>query len=372
MGAGKGAEVCEGTGDMTIIYAAVLLGILIFVHELGHFLLAKMLGVKVLKFSLGFGPKVVGKTYGETEYCISAVPLGGFVKMLGEEPGEEIPEAERERAYGSQPVWKRFAIVCSGPLFNLVFAVLVFFLIFVNGVPYLLPEVGTVTADSPAYSAGIKKGDRIVEINGAQIKKWEDMTSVIHPSAGKEIRITIQRGTSDFALSLTPEKKAVKDIFGEEKTVGLIGITPSGRTSLEQTSIAGALSLAFTRTWEISSLTLVAIVKLIQHIIPASTIGGPIMIVDMAGKQASQGAVSFFAFMAIISINLGILNLLPIPILDGGHLMFLGIEFFRGRPVSEKVFMFAQRVGLALLVTLMVFAFYNDIIRMFTGTMSPK
>ena len=372
MGAGKGAKVCEGIREMTIIYAAVLLGILIFVHEFGHFLLAKLLGVKVLKFSLGFGPRVVGRTYGETEYCISAVPLGWYVKMLGEEPGEEIPEPERQRAYGSQPVWKRFAIVFSGPFFNLAFAVLVFFLIFVNGVPYLLPEVGTVTADSPAYREGIKKGDRIVKINDAPIEKWEDMTSVIHTSAGKEIRITIQRGASDFALSITPEKKAVKDIFGEEKTVGLIGITPSGRTSIEQTSISGALSLAFTRTWEISSLTLVAIVKLIERIIPASTIGGPIMIVDMAGKQAAQGAVSFFAFMAIISINLGILNLLPIPILDGGHLMFLGIEFVRGKPVSEKVFMFAQRVGIALLVTLMVFAFYNDIIRMFTGPISPK
>jgi regulator of sigma E protease len=372
MGTRKGAEVCEGIRAMTIVYAAVLLGILIFVHEFGHFLLAKLLGVKVLKFSLGFGPKVVGKTYGETEYCVSAVPLGGYVKMLGEEPGEEIPEPERRRAYGSQPVWKRFAIVFSGPLFNLGFAVLVFFLIFANGVPYLLPEVGEITADSPAHREGIEKGDRIVKINNTPIKRWEDMTSVIHTSAGKEIRITIQRGSSDFALSITPEKKVVKDIFGEGRTVGLIGIAPSGRTSVEQVGIPGAFSLACTRTWEISSLTLVSIVKLIQRIIPASTIGGPIMIVDMAGKQASQGAMSFFAFMAIISINLGILNLLPIPILDGGHLMFLGIEFVRGRPVSEKVFMFAQRIGLALLVTLMVFAFYNDITRMFTGAILPK
>lgn len=360
---------------MTVIYAAVLLGILIFVHEFGHFLFSKWLGVKVLKFSLGFGPKVIGKTYGETEYCISAVPLGGYVKMLGQSDTpqeEEIPEAEKHRAYNFQPIWKRFLIVFSGPLFNLIFAALVFFFIFVNGVPYLLPEVGDVTADSPAYREGITKGDRIIEVNNTPINRWDDMTSIIHNSAGKEIRIKIKRDSSDFAVSIIPEKKVLKDIFGEGKTVGLIGITPSGRTSIEQESVSGALSLAVTRTWEISELTLVSIVKLVQRIIPASTIGGPIMIVEMAGKQASHGAMSFFTFMAIISINLGVLNLLPIPVLDGGHLMFLGIEFVRRKPVSEKVMMFAQRVGLALLITLMVFAFYNDIMRMITGSVLPR
>jgi len=361
---------------MTIIYAAVLLGILIFVHELGHFIVAKLLGVKVLKFSLGFGPKIMGKTFGETEYCLSAVPLGGYVKMLGQEdmPEEqaEIPEEDRHRAYNFQPVWKRFVIVLTGPVFNLVFAAFVFFFIFLNGVPYLLPEVGDVTADSAAFRKGIVKGDRIVEVNDVRIDKWDDMTSIIHQSAEKQIRVKIKRDSSVLDISITPEKKLVKDIFGEEKAVGLIGITPSGKTALKEENLFGALSLAVTRTWDISALTLVSMVKLVQRIVPASTIGGPIMIVEMAGKQAAQGAMSFFTFMAIISINLGVLNLLPIPVLDGGHLMFLGIECVRRKPVSDKVMLNAQRVGFALLMTLMVFAFYNDIVRMVTGTTFPK
>lgn len=358
---------------MTILSAVVLLGILIFVHELGHFLFAKLLGVKVLKFSLGFGPKVIGKTVGDTEYLISAVPLGGYVKMLGQEDtpseAEEIPDEEKHRAYNFQPVWKRFFIVVSGPLFNLFFASFLFFLIFLSGVPYLLPEVGEVTTGSPAFKQGLAKGDVIAEINGAPVARWDDMTSIIHTSPGKELKVRIKRGTSVLDIAITPEKKVVKDLFGQDKEVGLIGITPSGKTAVKREGIAGAFSIGIKRTWEISVLTLVSMVKLIQRVIPADTIGGPILIFQMAGQQASQGAMSFFSFMAIISINLGVLNLLPIPILDGGHLMFLGIEAIRRKPVSDKVIMMAQRIGLALLITLMAFAFYNDIMRLITGKM---
>ncbi len=356
---------------MTMIYALILLGILIFVHELGHFLFAKMLGVKVLKFSLGFGPTVVGKTYGETEYVISAVPLGGYVKMLGEEPGEELAESDKKRAFNFQPVWKRFTIVFAGPFFNLLFAAIVFFFIFVNGVPYLLPVVGDVTADSPAYKMGLKKGDRIEEISGLPVKRWDDMTEMIHNSAGKPLKMKIGRGSSEFDIVITPEKKAVKDIFGQSKEVGLIGIAPAGDTGVERVNAPKSVVLAVDRTWELSALTIVFIVKLIQHIIPAETIGGPIMIFQMAGKQASQGAMNYFTFMAVISINLGVLNILPIPMLDGGHLMFIGIECARGKPLSEKALGVAQRVGFALLVTLMVFALYNDILRLITGKMLP-
>ena len=360
---------------MTIIYALVLLGILIFVHEFGHFLFAKLLNVKVLKFSLGFGPTVVGRKYGETEYVISAIPLGGYVKMLGQsdmpEEQEEIPESEKARAFNFQPAWKRFSIVLAGPVFNLLFAALVFFFVFVNGVPYLLPQVGDVSADSPAFRAGLTKGDEIAEINGAAVRKWDDMTAVIHKSAGKELKIRIKRGASFFDIQITPQKKVVKDIFGQGKEVGLIGVAPSGKTAVEQAGIGGALTLAVSRTWELSVLTLMFIVKLIQNIIPADTIGGPIMIFQMAGQQASQGAMNYFTFMAIISINLGVLNVLPIPMLDGGHLLFIGVEFVRRKPLSDKVMLVAQRVGLAALVALMVFALYNDILRLITGKMLP-
>ena len=352
---------------MMLMYAAVLLGILIFVHELGHFIFAKSLGIKVLKFSLGFGPKVIGKQYGETEYLLSAFPLGGYVKMLGEEPGEELNEADKQRAYNFQPIWKRFSVVFSGPFFNLCFAVLVFFLVFINGVPYLLAEVGDVTQGSPAAQQGIMKGDRVMEVDGKPIARWDEMTEIIHKQPGKEMLIKIDRSGTTLSLSVRPEKKVIKNLFGEDKEVGLIGITPSGKTEVSREGFIGAFSTAVKRTWDISVLTLVSIVKLMQRIIPADTIGGPILIFQMAGQQASQGAMNFFTFMAIISINLGVLNLLPIPVLDGGHILFLGIEAIRRKPLSEKVVMIAQRIGLALLLSLMAFAFYNDIVRLITG-----
>jgi len=356
---------------MMLLYAGVLLGILIFVHELGHFIVAKSLGIKVLKFSLGFGPKVIGRKYGETEYLLSAFPLGGYVKMLGQSdtPGEEeeISEDEMHRAYNFQPIWKRFLVVFSGPFFNLCFAVLVFFFVFINGVPYLLPEVGDVTQNSPAAKVGITKGDRVVSVDGRSIVRWDEMTEVIHSQPGREIVIKVDRSGTVTELKVIPEKKVIKNLFGEDKEVGLIGITPSGKSGTMKHGLIGTVSLSFVRTWDISVLTIVSIIKLFQRIIPADTIGGPIMIFQMAGQQASHGAMNFFSFMAVISINLGVLNLLPVPVLDGGHILFLGIEAVRRRPLSEKVIMVSQRIGLALLLALMAFAFYNDIMRLITG-----
>jgi regulator of sigma E protease len=445
---------------MIIIYAAVLLGVLIFVHEAGHFMLAKLLGVKVLKFSLGFGPKILGRKFGETEYLLSAVPLGGYVKMLGEEPGEELEESEKIRAYNYQPVWKRFSIVFSGPLFNLIFAAFVFALIFLSGVPVPLPDIGNVQENSPAAAAGLMtgdrvmqingkkvegwqdisgtlndnpgktllfvvkrnervvevtvqprkksdknifgeekedwfigidplvfpvvgdvmkgsrageagllKGDRVLEVGGRELKTWQDMTTLIHASPEKPLTFRLQRGGQVLDVTITPKKETYKTPDGEEKAIGLIGIKPAGNDFIKKYGLPEAASLGLKRTWDISALTLLSMVKLIQRVIPSNTIGGPIMIFQMAGEQASQGALNFFTFMAVISINLGVLNLLPIPILDGGHILFLGIEAVRRRPLSENVIMIAQRVGLVLLLSLMAFAFYNDIVRLFTGKM---
>ncbi|HET6515769.1 MAG TPA: RIP metalloprotease RseP [Thermodesulfovibrionales bacterium] len=356
---------------MTFLSALILLGILIFVHELGHFLFAKMMNVKVLKFSLGFGPKILGKRYGETEYLLSSIPLGGYVKMVGEDQLEEINEEDRARAFNFQPVWKRLLIVLSGPLFNILFAAIVFMCVFLTGVPSLLPEVGEVMPDSPAARSGMTKGDAIFEVEGIPIHRWDEMTEIIHKSPGKPLAIKIKRGSEVIALNVTPERKAMPNLFGEKKEVGLIGIKPSGNTFTEKESIGGAFGQAAKRTWDISVLTVVSVVKIIQRIIPADTIGGPILIFQMAGEQASQGPMNFFAFMAVISINLGIANLLPIPILDGGHVLFLGIEVIRRKPLSEKVVMIAQRVGLTILVAIMVLAFYNDIMRLIAGKTIP-
>ena len=356
---------------MTFLSAIILLGIIIFVHELGHFLFAKMLGVRVMKFSLGFGPKLIGKKYGDTEYVLSAIPLGGYVKMLGEVPGEELSDEEKPFAYNYQKIWKRFLIVFFGPIFNLLFAVMIFFFSFMNGIPILVPEIGDVMQGTPAEKAGLMKGDKIVEIDGVAIDQWDRMTDIIHKSPGKALSIGIQRDGAVLRLEITPEKKAVKNVFGEEKPVGLIGIKPSGDTVLKKESVSSAFSDSIIRTGEISVLTLVSIVKLFQRVIPMETLGGPILIVQMAGEQASKGFLNFFIFMAIININLGVLNLLPIPILDGGHLLFMGIEAIRRKPVSEKVIALSQKIGLALILTLMAFVIYNDFVRLITGKQLP-
>ncbi|MFZ6007503.1 MAG: RIP metalloprotease RseP [Nitrospirota bacterium] len=356
---------------MSILSAILLFGFLIFIHELGHFIFAKMSGVKVLKFSLGFGPKVIGKKIGDTEYLISAVPLGGYVKMLGEEPEEEVENSEKERSYKNQPVLKRASIVFAGPIFNLLTAVVIFFFVFMIGVPTLLPVVGEIMPDTPALKAGLSKSDRIMTIDGRPIRHWGEMTDIIYGSANKTLNLKVQRGSEIIDISITPESKKVKDIFGEEKEIGLIGVKPSGETIKIKENVYNSVKNAFLRTWEISALTIVGIIKLIQRIIPADTIGGPILIFQLAEKQATAGALNFFTFAAVISINLGILNLLPIPILDGGHLLFLGIEAIRKKPLSEKAIMIAQRIGLAVIITLMVFAMYNDIFRLISGKPLP-
>jgi len=357
---------------MTFLSAIILLGIIIFIHEFGHFLSAKLLGVKVLRFSIGFGPKLVGRKYGDTEYLISSIPLGGYVQMFGETSEGELSKEEKASAYNHQPVWKRFLIVSSGPLFNMLFAVFIFAIVFLKGLPVLLPEVGSVTPQSPAEVAGLIKGDTIIAIDGTRIVQWGEMTKIIHNSPGRDLNLEVKRKTDIINISVIPERKMIKDPFGQEREVGLIGITPSGNTFLRQEGLIGAIGSAFERTWEISALTIVAIVKLIQGAIPADTIGGPIFIFQMAGEQASKGALNFFIFMAIININIGILNLLPIPILDGGHILFLSIEAIRRKPLNERFIAAAQKVGLAVILTLITFAFYNDIMRLITGEQFPQ
>ncbi|HXW68576.1 MAG TPA: RIP metalloprotease RseP [Dissulfurispiraceae bacterium] len=360
---------------MSIISAILLFGFLIFVHEMGHFLLAKLSGVKVLRFSLGFGPTVFGKQLGETEYVISAVPLGGYVKMLGQEDIGEVADdgeaAEKERSFRYKPAYKRVLIILAGPLFNLLTAAVIFFFVFLAGVPILSPTIGEVMPDTPAAKALLQKGDKIVAINGSPVKEWAEMTDIIQGSPGKPLALTVRRKNALLPISITPESKKVKDMFGEERKVGLIGVKPSGETFTVKETIPGAVKNAFIKTWDISYVTVVSIIKLIQRIVPADTIGGPILIFQLAEKQAAAGYLSFFFFAAVISINLGILNLLPIPVLDGGHILFVGLEAIRKKPISEQTLLIAQRIGLALLLMLMIFAMYNDIFRIISGKPLP-
>ena len=351
----------------TIISFIVLLGLLIFVHELGHFLLAKRLGVGVLKFSLGFGPKLIGKKIGETEYLISAFPLGGYVKMIGEDPGEVVSQEDLQRSFQNQPLLRRTAIVAAGPVFNLILAALIFSIVFMTGVPVLTSKLGEISKESPAFSAGLKKGDRIVSIDGTLLRRWDEMVEIIQRSSGVRLTLSIEREGKRFDVPVIPEKKKTRNIFGEEREVGMIGVASGGEFIQEKASPHIAVLKGFGKTIDISILTIVGVVKIIQRIVPADTIGGPILIAQLAGEQASAGLTSFILFTAMISINLGVLNLLPIPILDGGHLFFFLIEAIRRKPLSVKMREVAQQIGLFIIIGLMIFAFYNDIMRFLTG-----
>jgi regulator of sigma E protease len=354
----------------TILSFIIVLGILIFVHELGHFLMAKLCNVKVLKFSLGFGPKVIGHQHGETEYLVSAFPLGGYVKMCGENIEEEVTNEDIPRSFAHKSVWQRFLIVLAGPVFNILFAVFLFFLVFsIAGlpVPEAGTEIGSITSDSPAERAGLKPGDIILTINGEETKEWIDVSRMIRESAGEPVEMTVFRDDTEVQLSGQPEIQEVKNIFGEVvEERYMMGISRSNKVTYEKAGIIDAFFAGMSQTWMYIYLTVMGIVKIIQQVIPASELGGPILIAQMAGQQMEAGWINLFFFMGLVSVNLGILNLFPIPILDGGHLVFFSIEAIRRKPLEKRTMEKFQQFGLLLLASLMVFVFYNDIVRIFT------
>jgi regulator of sigma E protease len=448
---------------MTIVWAIIFFGILIFVHELGHFVLAKLTGVKVLKFSLGFGPVIVGRKIGETEYVISAIPLGGYVKPLGEQPGEEMPEEDKPRAFNSQPVWKRTVIVLAGPVFNFVLAYIIFVVFLSLKYPVAIPDldalmgntvIENISEDSPAMRAGLKANDAIVAINGKAVNVWIEMQDVFLKNPGRELILQVKRGSELIDLKVTPDSIKEKDIKGNEIEFGTIGISkkepaiigsvteesPAMRAGLKandiiisidgkdidawigmreifsgnpcrelilkvkrgselidlkitpdsikekdehgmeivvgrigvlpkanvyfiESSILKAPLKGADAVYRYSIFILRAVGRLATGDIPAKQLGGPILIVDAAAKAASRGMPDYFYFIAIISINLAILNLLPVPVLDGGHLMFLSLEALRRKPLSEKAMKIASVTGISLLLVLITFVFYNDIMK---------
>jgi regulator of sigma E protease len=348
----------------SIIAAVVGLGVLIVFHEFGHFLLAKLSGVGVLTFSVGFGPKLWVKKKGETEYALSAFPLGGYVKMVGEDPEEEVKAVDLERSFAHKSLLKRTAIVAAGPGFNLLLAVFLLMIVFLfYGVPVLSNLIGAVEPESPAAQAGLEKGDRIVAVDGQAVTAWDDVSSKIKQSAGRSLDLRVQRSGEELAMTVQPRKREVKNIFGELKEDWMIGI--GSQVSIEKGDPGLAISKAFVQTYEYSKLTLIGLYKMITREVSPRNLGGPILIAQMAGQQAQEGIGSFLAFLAVLSINLGVLNLLPVPVLDGGHLFFFAVEAIIGRPVSIKYREKAQQVGIFLLLLLMIFAFANDIFRLF-------
>ncbi|MFO7607344.1 MAG: RIP metalloprotease RseP [Desulfurivibrionaceae bacterium] len=354
----------------SILSFIIVLGLLIIVHEFGHFILAKMFNVRVLKFSIGFGPKIFSRCYGETEYLISALPLGGYVKMFGEQRDEEIPAGEKNRSFAAKPVWQRFCIVAAGPVSNLLFAVFLFFMIFAfAGMPTPVDNtvIGAVSADSPAEAAGLEAGDRIISIDGKQTDEWMDVANRISNSEGEPVELVIERQGERQKITAQPEFTPSRNIFGEEiEKRYMLGISRSQEVTYENASLWEAIKGGFIQTWSLIYLTIMGIIKMIQAVIPASELGGPIMIAQLAGQQMEAGWINLVYFMALISVNLGILNLLPIPILDGGHLMFFSYEALLRRPMSQRAMEIWQQIGLVILVSLMVFVFYNDIVRLLT------
>lgn len=350
---------------VNIVSVVILLGVLIFVHELGHFLLAKSLGVGVLKFSLGFGPKLIGRKVGETEYMISLVPLGGYVKLLGESDTDDVLPQDERRSFVKQHVLKKIAIVVAGPLFNFLFAILAFAVIFMVGVPSLTTDIGSIQPGSPAEVAGVRAGDNVQSIDGRNVGRWSDLAEIITTSGGKELTLKLKRDGTLQDIRVKPESVKVKNVFGEDVDSWKIGVGASSNTFIERQNPIRAVWTGMEQTWAITELTLISIVKMVQGIVSPDSLGGPILIAQMAGAHVKKGIMNFVFFMALLSINLAVLNLFPIPVLDGGHLMFFLIELVTGKEVNIKWRERAQQVGFFILVMLMIFVFYNDIMRIF-------
>jgi regulator of sigma E protease len=372
---------------MIVINFIIVLGILIFVHELGHFLVAKWMGVRVEKFSLGFGPKLFGRQIGETEYLISAFPLGGYVKMFGEGGFSEVEmieqevavqtsdstavdavvltDAEKARSFSHKSIPQRMAIVFAGPLFNMVFAWLLLIVLYMSGMPILKATVGEVFPNRPAALAGMQKGDLITAINSQRVIQWEDFSAKMASVADSVVTLQVTRAGQPITIQLKPQMGETKNLFGETVKKPIIGVSPNYDFVTERFSLQEAVTMGNAKTVEITKLTALSLVKLFQGVVPLNSLGGPMMIADMANKAAQTGGATFFMLLAVVSINLGILNLLPIPVLDGGHLMFYTIEAAIRRPVPQKVREYAQQAGMVLLIGMMVLAFYNDIVRYF-------
>ncbi|HEY0235001.1 MAG TPA: RIP metalloprotease RseP [Afipia sp.] len=355
-----------------------VLTIVVFFHELGHFLVARWCGVRVLTFSLGFGPELFGfNDRHNTRWKLSAIPLGGYVKFFGDESEASTPstetlkamsEEDRKGSFHHKSVARRAAIVAAGPIANFILAIVIFGCLFTFfGKPITSARVDSIQAGSAAATAGFQTGDVITAIDGKTIETFTDMQRVVSTNAGNALQFTVKRGEGTIALTATPELREIKDSFNNSHKVGILGITRStvaGEASTERVNPATGFWLGVKETWFVAKTTLVYIGDVFTRRASADQLGGPIRIAQISGQVATFGLSALIHLAAVLSVSIGLLNLFPVPMLDGGHLLFYFLEAVRGRPLSEKSQEMGFRVGLALVLMLMVFATYNDILHL--------
>ncbi len=355
---------------ITVLAIILVLGGIIFVHELGHFTFAKLTGMRVEKFSIGFPPRLFGKKIGDTDYCVSAIPLGGYVKVSGvidESMDTQGVEGKEPWNFESKRSYQKALYIIGGVIFNLLFTVLIFFILTIKSgiyIPSPEPIISEVIPESPAAEAGLLSGDRILAVNGVEINSWEGMTELIHAAPEQAITVRWMHDNNINEKSITTlSNMALKG--SKLVKVGLIGISPE--FSHHKASLFEALGGGFESTWYWLKVTVISLKMLVTGQESMKNISGPIFIAQLAGKTAKSGLASLFGLMAILSVNLALINILPIPALDGGHLIVITTESILRRPLSIKAKLRIQQVGLAFILMLMTLVFYNDILRLIRG-----
>lgn len=358
-----------------------VLTIVVFFHELGHFLVARWAGVKVLTFSLGFGPELAGfnDRHG-TRWKLSAIPLGGYVRFFGDESEASTPDStklsamtddERKGSFHHKKLGPRAAIVAAGPIANFILAILIFAGLFTFfGRPNATARVDKVMEGSAAAVAGFQSGDLVIAIDGTKIGNFSDMQRIVSTEAGRQLAFTVKRGDASVTLQATPELKEIKDNFGNVHKLGVLGITRSnapGDVLTERVDPATALWLGAKETWFVIDRTLAYVGGVFVGREAADQVGGPLRIAQISGQVATIGLAALIHLTAVLSVSIGLLNLFPVPLLDGGHLLFYAVEAIRGRPLSERAQEMGFRIGLGLVLMLMVFATYNDILHFATS-----
>ncbi len=350
---------------LNLLVFVVCLGVLILVHELGHFIFARIFGVRVKRFSIGFGSPilVLGRDRKGTEYVIAPIPFGGYIEMAGESPATAEGSPDE---FMSKPVGQRMAIVFAGPLINYLFGFLLFWLIYSIGAPELVPVIGGTLENSPAQKVGLRKGDRILAVNGKQVDLWDEMRDLIASNPNKVIVLKVKRGEKVFEVSITPEEQEVIDGLGERRVVGIIGIKPDLSAYKE---VRFSPPKAFVKAMEKTKMVTIGIVRALKLLLTGNrrvreSVSGPIGIYEITAQAREVGINVLILVLAILSISLAVFNLIPIPMLDGGHLLLFAVEAILGRPLPQRAYDYAMRFGFAIILLITAFVMYNDIRRL--------